>query len=335
MKLSTEISDLVRRFVKNCLCEARIPESGFAQRVAPWIAGSTLDRLLNTDQPIALGKAEVLLHVAAPLAGLNGELVCRNLCTPAAWPEMPCEAELLAAESIAADGNDVTALVNAADGAMARADRFVTLASVLPSWALDSDVMDKVLAHRVRRLAGDQRKALRLLGEVTRERREAFMNFALFDQVGEVRLILTLSNLLRMVWLQPPFCGCSREEVNDALESLIHDTVLGGRGVKLSVVNDIFDGPARRWAWSFRRYPTIMLIDPGLLIKRRRGTLACRVLRPTSSDLARSLFDRQRHDLLKGCDYACHGPAPEDAAGLLKELLTVIGRRLPTRLSLN
>ena len=123
------------------------------------------------------------------------------------------------------------------------------------------------------------------------------MNFGLFEKVREVTLILTLSNLLRMVWLQPPFCGCSRDEVTDALESLIHDTVLGGRGVKLSIVNDIVDGPARRWAWPFRRAATIVLIEPGLLIKRRRGTLACRILRATSGELARTLLDRYRQDL--------------------------------------
>jgi hypothetical protein len=335
MKLPIETSDLVRRFVKNCLCEAGIPESGFARRVAPWIPASTLDRLLNTDQPIADGKAEVLLHLAAPLAGLSGERLCRNLHTPAAWSEMPGEAELLAAECVAADGNDVTALVTAADEAMAGADRLVTFASVLPSWALDSDVMDKVLAHRVRRLAGDRRKALQVLREVTRERREAFMNFGLFGKVREVTLILTLSNLLRMVWLQPPFGGCSRDEVTDALESLIHDTVLGGRGVTLSVVNDIVDGPARRWAWPFRQCATVVLIEPGLLIKRRRGTLACRILRATSGELARTLLDRYRRDLSDGCGYACHGPAPEEVADLLKEFLTVTGRRVPGRLSLN
>jgi hypothetical protein len=248
---------------------------------------------------------------------------------------MPCEAELLTAECVRADGSDVTALVTAADDAMARADRLVTFSSVLPSWALDSDVMDKVLAHRVRRLAGDRRKALGVLREVTRERREAFMNFGLFGNVRDVTLILTLSNLLRMVWLQPPFCGCSRDEVTDALESLIYDTVLGGRGVKLSVVNDIVDGPARGWSWRFRRAATVVLIDPGLLIKRRRGTLSCRVLRASSGELARTLLGRYRQDLSDGCGYACHGPAPEEVAELLKEFLTVTGRRLPGRLSLN
>ena len=163
MKLPIETSELVRRFVKNCLCEADVRESRFARRVAPWIPASTLDRLLNTDQLIPDGKAEVLLHLAAALVGLNGERLYRNIHTPAVWPDMPSEAELLTAECVAADGNDVTALATAADEAMAGARASPRSPAFCRPGRSTAMSWTRCSRHRVRRLAGDRRKALRVL----------------------------------------------------------------------------------------------------------------------------------------------------------------------------
>src|SRR4051794_35220351 len=62
MHLSPPDSDSFRRLVRNCLCEAHLPERDLASYVAPSIHQSTLYRLLSTDQPVSLVHADAIVH---------------------------------------------------------------------------------------------------------------------------------------------------------------------------------------------------------------------------------------------------------------------------------
>ena len=95
-----------------------------------------------------------------------------------------------------------------------------------PTFLLDEEVAEHSIRYQTARIASDPRKAFQLLRDLSQQRREEFMLSRGLGALSEIEVIITLSNLLRMTRLLPPFSQCSRDEVNSSLESLIYDAVL-------------------------------------------------------------------------------------------------------------
>jgi hypothetical protein len=325
MSLSNEQSETLRRLARNSLSEANLREVDLARPVSPWIPPSTLNKLLTTDQEISEDQADILLHFVPQIAGLD-EARARSAVENVAANVLLPEAELALADCASAGTEEIDSLVARTRGAAMRSTRLITHRELLPPFLLEPDVTQKALAYMVERTARDPQLALTLLREHCIQQHETFMNTRSIGRAREITVSIFLSNLIRMVRRKAPFAGCSRDEINVAVESLIHDAVLE-RGVLLAVINDIAPGPGRLWAWAHDQFATITLFGSGLLVKRRYGTLSCRIFDAASDPRSQTIVEHNAQLLAEGVRHRCHGLDKDEIVAFLRKFLVASGSR--------
>jgi len=157
---------------------------------------------------------------------------------------------------------------------------------------LDQEVADDLISDLAARHASDSRAAVARLRNVVERQRETFMTAGTLGGIRRILVVTPVSALARMARLLPPFDGCEPDQILAAQESLLHDSVLE-RGVRIACLDDLGDGPARHWVWSHAAFSSITSFDCGTLVKRRTGSLACRVVRATRNSASRRLFEHQ------------------------------------------
>ena len=324
MKLPDEQSEAIRRLVKNCLCEASIRETDLAQEAQPWMSPATLYRLLQTDQILTAEQADILLHGATCFASFDPQQVWQSLQNPLEENLVPI-LEMICSHCIRIDNDEADGLVDSIAAAAAASTKLWMFGRTLPLFMLEDDLANLLLAQRVQRCSPDPDKALTRLRNETLRRREDFMTFAGFGGITDIRVVITLSSLVRLARGLTPFSNRWSYEIDSSIDSIIHDAILE-RGVTFIMLDDLNDGPARRWAWKHDGFASITLFEQGLLVKRKRGTFAARILDGEHSALAKLLVDRHRSEFLEAEQLACHGLKRQQAADFLRGFVDAVRR---------
>jgi hypothetical protein len=332
MRLLLEQSERVRHIVNVTLAEANLLEAELADELAPSIASATLYRILKTDQRMSIDQAEILIQAASRVATLRPDRLMRVVINGFDADCLP-EYERSIATTIAADSPDVLGLVDLIQQAEAASQTVIALLSGLPAWILEEELAARLIDERVRRIASDPREAKHNIQDAIDRKREAFMT-SVGQHRPSITLLVRLSGLVRLARPLAPFEGCEPDLIQSSFDSLVHDAIVE-RGLRLAVINDIAPGRARQWVWTLDEFPTIWLFGRSLLIKRRRGTLAFRVIDATSDLMSAAVLDHHASELTNGFNHVCHGLSQNEIVQFLSEFLVAAGQRRSSRRSMN
>lgn len=329
MKLLNHKSDIVRRLILNCLIEASVRETDLAAEVQPWMSPATLYRLLGTDQILTLQQADVLLHGLMRFEGFDPQKVWAALECPLQLDLLPIT-ELAACQCLRLDSDDLTKVSEFLETTMATAKKLWTFGHTFPLFLFDEELANLLLTERVTRFASDPEEALPRLKEEIQRHRESFMNGGGLGGVSDISVIVTLSGLVRFARGTLPYRHKWQEETEVSLESIIHDAIVE-RNVSLSVLDDLNDGPARHWAWKHSGFASMTLFEPGILLKRKRGTLAVRLVDARNSDIAQALADAHYNEFRIAKALSCHGPEADEVANFVQSFVRFARTGKPLR----
>ena len=87
------------------------------------------------------------------------------------------------------------------------------------------------------------------------------MTFAGFGGITDIRVVITLSGVVRLARGLTPFSSRWSYEIDSSIDSIIHDAILV-RGVTFIMLDDLNYGPARRWAWKHVAGASAVRVSP-------------------------------------------------------------------------
>jgi hypothetical protein len=326
MKMRDDHNEAICRALKTALAESGKCESDLARAVEPLMSKAAVYRAINAEHPMTVEKAEILVHGVRHLISLDLAGVFNALDQA---PHIGSEAvtELMTADCLRIDNDELQDLVRLLADAASRSQNLWIFGTSLPLFLLDEELADRLLEQQVRRIAADPDEALPRLREEIQRRREEFMTFTGYFGLKSIHVVQPLTCFARMLRCTTPFSTEWIDDIDESFDSLIHDAILEqSRGVSLSVLDDLHDGPGRRWVWQHDDFSSVYLFDVGVVMKQRRGAPAVRVLRAETSSIAESIAVDVRSSFHVAETLACHGRGASEVAEFLRGLAQTIRR---------